>query len=93
LLGQLARRPSRVRFDLLNQINRAADLLREVCLGQIERLASPPQPIAKRVRAIHPILRPWQPLSAPAEALLSHGLCALAVRVFVRLIVLQIQTS
>jgi hypothetical protein len=53
-LGKLARRSPRIGLDLLDQIERAADSLREFCLGQVERLAPPPQPVAERVRVIHP---------------------------------------
>ena len=57
-LGQRARGAPCIGLDLLDQIKRAADPLREFCLGQVERLAPPSQAVAERVRAVHPTLLP-----------------------------------
>ena len=52
-LGELPGRPACIGLDLLDQVERAADPLRELRLGQVERFASPLQPVAERVGAFH----------------------------------------
>jgi hypothetical protein len=92
-LGKLARRSSRVGFDLLNEIKRAADSLREFGLGQVERFAPPPQPVAERVRVFHPHPPALDVARRTSRGTAEEQAVRGAVRVFVRLIVLQIQTT
>src|SRR6266545_6164006 len=51
--SDLARGPALVGLDLLDRHLGAADLARQLFLGQVERLAPPPHPISERGRAFH----------------------------------------
>ncbi len=53
--GDLARWPALLGLDLLDRNQRAANLPRQVGLRQIERLAPPPHPVAKRGWFVHSI--------------------------------------
>jgi hypothetical protein len=61
-LGEPARGAALVGLDLADGKARAGDALGERLLGEVERLAAPPQPVAKR---ICPLVHPRQCLSGP----------------------------
>jgi predicted ester cyclase len=52
-LGHLARGPPLVGFDLLKRDHRAAEVLGELCLGEIQGLAPPPNPVAEGGHLVH----------------------------------------